>query len=219
MSQIYDVLIINGYPITTDALNNTLSKSSLSSIFFNVSTSSTISNSIKKIGDTCFDLIIIDTNLPKSEVSKIKSIEDLYNHIKHVSHSAKIIILTAYKDNLRLLNILRKINPDGLLLKSDITKYDLLQAAKCVIQGNPFYSNSINKLLRKKMSQTIVIDPIDTDILKELSNGSKMGELLKLIPLTKSGIEKRKRRLKSVFQTNSNSDRELVITARERGFI
>lgn len=219
MSQIYSVLIINSYPITTDAIENMLLHNSLAGFFFKVSSAFTISKAIEKLKENFFDLIILDTNLPKSNLPKIKSIEDLHGYIRCNCVATKTIILTSYNDNIRLLNILRKINPDALLLKSDITKYDLLQAVKLVIKDNPYYSSTLNKLLRKKISQNIIIDPIDTDILEELSNGSKMGELLKIIPLTRSGIEKRKRRLKSVFQTNSNSDRELVIKAREKGFI
>jgi len=217
MSQIYNILIINNFPITADAYSKTLLEKKLKNIFLNVSTAYNINNALTKINNVKYDLILIDTNLTKGESLKISSIESLKKIVKNKSSLTKIIITTSYNDNLRLINILSKLNPDGLLLKSDITKNDLQTATKTVIQGNPFYSNTINKLFRKRILQRLVLDPIDTNILVELSNGSKMGELIKLIPLTKSGIEKRKRRLKSVFKTIS--DRDLVLAAREKGFI
>ena len=46
-----------------------------------------------------------------------------------------------------------------------------------------------------------------------------MKELPDVIPLSKAGIEKRKRVLYSVFNIKDNSDRQLIIKAKSSGFI
>ncbi|MFI0431386.1 hypothetical protein [Mariniflexile sp. HMF6888] len=46
-----------------------------------------------------------------------------------------------------------------------------------------------------------------------------MKELVELIPLTKSGIEKRRRILRDVFNIKTDSDRELILAAKEKDFI
>ena len=46
-----------------------------------------------------------------------------------------------------------------------------------------------------------------------------MKELINIVPLTKTGIEKRKRLLKNAFKVTGKSDRDLIIEAKEKGFI
>ena len=219
MEKKYNLLVVNRYPITAEVYKDIISNQSFESFNSNVSVANTLCCASEKVSDAVYDLLLLDTNLFENEANEVYTFQSFKTLINNKNPLIKIIVITSYTDNLKLLNILNQINPDGLLLKSDITKYDLRSSIKTVCSGNPFYSNSINKLLRKKVSQNVILDIIDTNILKELSNGSKMAELLSLIPLTKSGIEKRKRRLRSIFQTSSSSDRELVITAREKGFI
>lgn len=224
MSLPWNALIVNGHPITADAYKNNLSlNQDKFGLHLNLFVAYDLATALDRINEFNLTqkphLLVLDTNVPINHDQKISSFIGFCNYMKNESSTTKIIVVTSYNDNLRLMNILSKINPDSLLLKSDITCFDLLSAVKNVISGNPYYSTSVISLLRKRISQKVILDNIDTEILKELSNGSKMVELLKLIPLTKSGIEKRKRRLKNVFQTKSNSDRELVLMAKERGFI
>ena len=56
-------------------------------------------------------------------------------------------------------------------------------------------------------------------ILYEISNGAKMKELQNLIALTKSAIDKRRRNLKVKFNVADGSDRDLILAAKEKGFI
>jgi hypothetical protein len=63
------------------------------------------------------------------------------------------------------------------------------------------------------------LDDLDIQLLVELANGAKMKELEQLLPLTKSGIDKRRRLLKEKLNLQSNSDRDLVLKAKEKGFI
>tara|TARA_R110002049_G_C8991515_1_gene549089 strand:+ start:231 stop:452 length:222 start_codon:yes stop_codon:yes gene_type:complete len=73
--------------------------------------------------------------------------------------------------------------------------------------------------MRKQVSNDIVIDEIDRRILYELSRGTKMSELPQIIPLSISGIEKRKRVLKELFNLDQKDDRGLIRIAEEKGFI
>ncbi|GGZ73910.1 response regulator transcription factor [Algibacter mikhailovii] len=224
MLPIINTFIINEHQITAQAYKNILIsnqkdlKLRLNTYVLN-DISSTIENFKKSSSLPEYHLLILDTNVTFNSTDKINSIEKLCLFIKQKSPQTKLIITTSSKNNLRLINLLTRVNPDGLLVKSDITNLDLSSAIRRLLSGNPYYSSSVLKLFRKKIAQNIILDSIDTEILKELSNGSKMMELLKIIPLTKSGIEKRKRRLKQIFHTKTNSDRELVLSAKEQGFL
>lgn len=75
------------------------------------------------------------------------------------------------------------------------------------------------KLLRDQIVNDFVLDNYDRKILYELSIGKRMKDLPKLIPLSIAGIEKRKRNLKRMFNVKKMDDRELLISAKEKGFI
>lgn len=166
------------------------------------------------------NLIFLDISLPSTSRSSIVSGEGIGVLIREKFPNAKIIICTSLSDNLRLNNIIKSINPEGFLIKSDIDFNDIVNTVqKVIINNEPDYSKTVLNLLRNKASNPIVLDEIDIRILVEISNGSNMKELSEIIPLSRAGIEKRKRLLKSSFKIKNNSDRDLVIKARKKGFI
>ncbi|WP_412985754.1 hypothetical protein [Pontimicrobium sp. IMCC45349] len=114
---------------------------------------------------------------------------------------------------------MRNVNPDGLLLKSDITFNNLFEAINTVIEEPPFYSKQVIKLLRKQAANDTILDNIDRRLLYELSIGARMKDLPNIIPLTIAGIERRKRKLKEAFNTQKDDDKELLEIARKKGFI
>jgi DNA-binding NarL/FixJ family response regulator len=219
----YSVLIIDDHPITVEGYKNVLEAFSLNNTDYKLKVVSaySIDSTINKINGLntkdAFDLILLDISMLPSTVHNIFSGEELGVYIKKKFPNTKIIVLTLLNDNLRLLNIFNSLNPDGFIIKCDLTSNSLLKAVKTVLKGNKYYSETINTLLLKKTRQKAMLYSIDIILLKELANGSKMKELLEFIPLTKSGIERRKRMLKKTF--HAKTDRDLVITAREKGFI
>ena len=74
-------------------------------------------------------------------------------------------------------------------------------------------------LLRKEISKDVHIDEIDRKLLYELSIGTKMVELPAILLLSKAGVEKRKRNLKVLLEVDDLSDRELILNAKQRGFL
>lgn len=88
-----------------------------------------------------------------------------------------------------------------------------------VLEDTPFYSKSVTKLMRKHFANDFFLDKIDRQLLHELSNGAKMVDLPKLLPMSIGGIERRKRQLKELFNIAEKDDRTLVRVAKEKGFI
>ena len=190
---------------------------------FNIESATSIDETVALINNSVpqnrFDIVLLDISLPDGNTTKMHSGEDLGLFIKSKLPDVKVIAITALNDTVRLLNIIKKLNPHGLLIKSDTDGEVLTTASKNVIKGRDYYSHSIVELFKKRVSQNIVLDDIDIQLLIELSNGAKMKELLELLPLTKSGIEKRRRLLKEKLKVKSNSDRDLVLKVKEMGFI
>ena len=56
------------------------------------------------------------------------------------------------------------LNPDGYLIKNDITPQDLIYAIKSVISDVPYYSKTIMRLLKTRVSNVITLDKIDRQL-------------------------------------------------------
>jgi hypothetical protein len=75
------------------------------------------------------------------------------------------------------------------------------------------------KLLRSEISNDYLIDDIDRKIIHELSIGTRMKDLPNSVPLSITAIERRKRQIKQLFGVNSADDKDLILMARDKGFI
>ena len=165
------------------------------------------------------DIVFLDIRLPLGENTKILSGEDLGILIKDRYPKKKLVIATTFNDNYRIHSILKSVDPDGFLVKNDLTPQELVFAIEVLLSDPPFYSKTVLKMLRKQISDEALLDNTDRRLIYEISIGTKMKELPNILPLSKAGIERRKRNLKLVFDVESGSDRDLVFQAKERGFI
>jgi len=166
-----------------------------------------------------FDLAFLDINIPPSTDEKILSGEDLGIELKNAFPSIKLIIITSLHNNFRLYNILNSLDPEGFLIKSETDYKHLLEAIVLVLSKPPYYSNTILNLLRQQYANKVILDSIDRQLLYQLSIGTKSKDLIKFIDLSKSGIERRKRRLKEIFNVGNDNDRLLLKRAKEQGFL
>lgn len=225
MKKIYSVLIIDDHQMVIENFKNALSfvEKELKDVEFKIEEAKDCKSAFDKINlvsnNRHFNLFILDISLPPSPTQKLLSGEDLGIEITKTFPDAKIIVCTGFNDNLRVSNILKTIEPNSLILKSDIDFKNMIAAIKSVLNDKLYYSKTVIDLLKKHFSNTFVLDTIDTQLLTELSNGAKMKELIQFLPLSKSGIEKRKLLLRQKLNVKSNSDRDLVLTAKEKGFI
>jgi len=222
----YNILIIDDHPLISEAykvaFNHIHDKSDTYFFKIDIANNCDVASAyIKEVLDRKkhIDVVLLDIRLPPSKTGKFLSGEDLGLEIKRFLPDAKIIVSTMFNDSYRVHSILKNINPDGFLIKNDITPKELEQAITTVLEDPPYYSKTVVKLLRKHISNEFILDEIDRRLLYELSLGTKMKDLPKIIPLSIAGIEKRKRHLKQIFNVSSADDRELLIVAKEKGFI
>lgn len=165
------------------------------------------------------DLVFLDISLPPSLDRKIISGDDLGLKLRSVYPNVKLIVATHLNNNYRLVNILKTLNPDGLIIKSDMTFSTMKGCVLNIINDVPFYSSSAMKLVRQQVSNDFNLDDIDRKMLYHLSQGAKTKELTEVVHLSQSGIESRKRRLNQIFNNEKKSDKALLKLAREKGFI
>jgi DNA-binding NarL/FixJ family response regulator len=225
MSKSYNVLLIDDHPIISDAYKSAFEFISAedSKFNFNISVAINSDEAILKITEASksngIDIVFLDISLPPSSDGKILSGEDLGVEIRTLLPKCKIIVATTFNDNYRIQVILKNVNPDGFLIKNDVNKEELVTSIKTVMDETPYYSKSVLELFRKQSSIDYKLDKIDRQLLYEMSIGTKMKDLPNIIPMSMAGLEKRKKQLKQLFGVQDNDDRQLILKAKEKGFI
>lgn len=225
MSKIYNVLIVDDHPIIADAYKSAFEfiSSENEKIKFDITIVNNSDDAIEKITKASklngFDIVFLDISLPPSSDGKILSGEDIGVKIRSLIPKCKIIVATTFNDNYRIQVILKNVNPDGFLIKNDINKDELVISIKTILANTPYYSKSVLELFRKQSSIDYKLDKIDRQLLYEMSIGTKMKDLPKIIPMSMTGLEKRKKHLKIIFEVKENDDRKLILRAKEKGFI
>jgi DNA-binding NarL/FixJ family response regulator len=222
----YSVLIIDDHPLIADAYKTAFNYYSKQNklIKFYIQTAQDCDSAFELINEFStkekkLDIVFLDIKLPPSVGGKILSGEDLGLKINKLLPDAKIIVSTTFNDNYRVHSIFKSLDPDGFLIKNDITPKELIDTIYTVLNDPPYYSKTVVKLLRKQVANDFLLDNIDRRILYELSIGTRMKDLPDILPLSIAGIEKRKRHLKQVFNITTSDDKELLLVTKEKGFI
>lgn len=172
--------------------------------------------SMKKPYDVCF----LDIKIPPSSDGELNSGEDVAVYIREQMPQAKIIILTMFNEPYRIHSIFKNVNPEGFLIKSDLTSSELASAFTAVLSGSIFYSTTVNRLIQKSMTYSdIVVDETNRKILHLLAQGVRTKNLSQYIDLSTSAIEKRKKQLKVLFSIEDGQDETLLKEAKAKGFI
>lgn len=190
----------------------------------NIHTISSIADAIKFVNfnmdnNSTIDLFVIDYNMPIDNNSQIKNGEELAFLIKKLMPSAKIVILTSVSTPLLLFDIIEKLNPDGLWLKSDINQISFLKNITNVLEGNIVFSESVKKAHQNVMAFKGSIDENNRKILLLLNDGVKTKYLPEHIHLSIDTINHRKANLKTILGLDSGDDYELIKRAKSLGLL
>ena len=220
MEQTLSILMVDDHPMILEGYKNTL----LQEKEFNtkIETATNCDAALEKLKTAeynPYNLVFLDIKIPPCADGKILTGEDLGEYIKRKFPDTKIIILTMFSENIRLTNILNISNPDGFLIKSEVTPQELLQSVKEVMNGKNYYGKTISHLIKQQQNLHPVFDDYDRQILYHLSKGTKTRNLVDYVPLSLGAIEKRKRKIKEVFCISNGGDREILDKARELGFL
>ena len=166
-----------------------------------------------------FDLVFINVDIESKDQEKLQYIKNMIRLLKISNPNVQVLMLTSHQDNYMIVHTIKTLNPDAVLLKKDVSFNDLLRALENVIDNVPFYSKSVLRMLRSRITSDIPLDQRDRLILHHLSRGVKTKDLPQLVHLSNSGIESRKRNLKRLFDVEQKNDRFLLEQARLKGFI
>ncbi len=226
MKQKKNVLIIEDHPIVAMAYKSALEfiESSTKDLIFNVSTADdcdSANDAIMKAvkGTTIIDIVFLDINLKSSKDLSILSGEDIGVKINKFLPKTKIMVCTTHCDTHRIQSIIKNVDPAGFLVKNDFDSDELIYAINKIVSSLPYFSTTVLTSISQKIKTKNILDGIDRRLIFELSLGTKMKDLPNFLPLSMAGIERRKRNLMEAFSIDKKTDKELILIAKDKGFI
>lgn len=221
--QNFKILMIDDHPMIIEGYQNTILSIKSNKQEFDIDIAFNCDMALeyiqKSLKNKPYDILFVDIRIPPSSDGMITSGEDLAKYARKVLPGAKIIILTMFNESYRIHNILQTINPEGFLIKSDLTSNELANAFLNILEKPPYYSSTVNTFLRKTVTSDIFVDDKNRKILHLLSQGIKTKSLADHIGLSLSAVEKRKKHLKVLFSVDDGQDETLLNNAREKGFL
>jgi DNA-binding NarL/FixJ family response regulator len=224
MSETIRILMIDDHPMIIEGYQNTLQYTKKQSQILDIDIANNCDEAVSFMDKSIktnrpYQVLFVDISLPPSKDGLMNSGEDLAIYARKVLPKARVIILTMFDESYRIHNIIKTINPEGFLIKSDLTSSELASAFQAVLHNPPFYSGTVNSHLRKTNESDIIIDDKNRKILYLLSQGAKNKSLAAHLDISLSAIEKRKKQLKEIFLIDDGQDETLINEARKKGFI
>lgn len=218
------ILMTDDHPMIIEGYKNTLlaTKKEYQHLIIDVAQNADESiNAIQKSIEikTPYDLFFFDVSIPASTNREFTSGLDLAAYVIEKAPRSKIIILTMFEEPYRINKILKQINPEALLIKSDLTATELSSAFQRVLNNEIFYSSTVNTVIKKLASNKINLDVINHEILYLISISTKVKDIAKKLNLSESTIEKRKKNIKILFSVDEQKDEMLILEAKKRGYI
>lgn len=217
------ILAVDDHEMITTGYKYLLEAAEFESFKVKVETANTYETGKQKIEDSArsfkYDLILMDIQLTETHLEEPYSGEDLGILARKIVPDTKMVFMSSFSDNYRINSILKNVNPDGYMVKSEIDEKSLLAMVKGVMTCPPYYSQKALAAIRKKVSQDSILDDNDKKILYHVSIGTRTKDMVEHINLSLAGIENRKRQLKVIFGVEKQNDMALVTEAKIRGFI
>lgn len=166
-----------------------------------------------------FDLVFLDRSMPSYEEEGIFSGEDLAVLLKKDFPDIKTVILTSHAESFLIYDIVKKVNPAGLLIKSDFSGEELLRAFDVILDDEIYHSETVKKAIKELLSREDYLDSINRQIITLISQGFKTKTIAGEINLTESAVEKRKAKIKDYFCIDKGNDEDIIREAKKLGFI
>lgn len=216
-----NVLIVDDHPFIIQAYRNALNKYSERGVEFEVTQANNCKTGYESIVDnpTLFDLAFFDISMPEYPEKEIHSGEDLAMLMRTEMPDCKILLLTMHAEQLKINNIIKNINPNGLIIKNDLTFDELLFAMEKIINDENYYSQTVITLVGQIQYSNLDLDVFDKQILFHMSKGVKTEDLPRYIPLSITSVEKRKVNIKNLLEVSGDTDEDLIKEAKIKGII
>ena len=163
-----------------------------------------------------FNVVFLDYSLAGTyPEKKIYNGEDLGVLIRQLMPNTKIVVFTASVDVIKLHQLAQKINPEGLIIKSDFKIKYLDEILETILKGGQYLSDTARKAIHFEKFGKGKLDSIDLTIIKLIAQGYEIKSIAPLVHLTEAGVKKRKSRIHDILGVFEKGDQKLLEKCRE----
>jgi DNA-binding NarL/FixJ family response regulator len=157
-----------------------------------------------------YEVVFLDYSLPAYPEKKIFNGEDLAVLIKKHWPTTKIIMLTAHFDAIKLFNIVKKVAPNGLLVKSDFQAPQLLKAFETVLNGDTYFSPLVHERIKERLFADGLMDSTDREIINLINEGLQIKSIATKMLISEDTVKKRKTKIKDLLGIEKGSDEAIL---------
>lgn len=220
MGNLQKILIVEDHPAMIEGYKSILSLGEIKSeIDITVAYNCQSAYQIISKPKATFNLVLLDVILPPFEAQGLHSGEEVAILIRKRLPEAKIMMLTSHADSFTLYNLIQKINPEGLLVKSDFVPSEFITAFNKIINNETYYSTTARQSIKSMQIKEVYLDNCNRRIITLLAKGIKTKNIPAHLNLSISTIDKRKAQIKEIFNIEKGCDEDIIREAKRGGFI
>jgi DNA-binding NarL/FixJ family response regulator len=169
---------------------------------------------------TLFDIVFLDYTInPTFPEKNIQNGEDLGKLVRKHLPSSKIVMLTAHFDALKLNSVFNTIQPNGLLIKSDLKPIELFEAVKKVLNNESYFTEAALKGIKEKLLTHGFLDTIDKQIITLIAEGLQISSIANRLNKSEDTIKKRKSKIKDLLGIHKGGDEDILRECRALGLL
>lgn len=219
---IMNILVVDDHPIVLDFYEKALMQDFSSNVPFTIIKAQNCKEAYDAIllatsKGIMFELAILDQSLPPYLKENILSGNDIAELLKKHNQSCKVVIITSHTEILVVYDILKKVNPHGIAIKSDVTGTNFSPMIKTILDGDTYQSPQVKNCVAEIWKKQVMAEEHNRQILLYLSKGYRLRELESLLNLASSTIERRVNDIKKAFSASDNI--ALIKEAIKQGYL
>jgi DNA-binding NarL/FixJ family response regulator len=119
-------------------------------------------------------------------------------------------MLTSQSEAFILYDIVHKVRPNGLLIKSDFDGDGLLEAFDAVVEGNTYYTETVRESIKERLLSQGLLDSVDRQIITLISEGFQIKTIAETMNLFQDTIKKRKSKIKDLLGIDKGNDEDIL---------
>jgi len=152
MKKIIRLLMVDDHPFILQAYRNTLDRFKPQEYDIPSTSADSGKTGYEAIMNSPFDFDVafLDISIPAYPEKNIGSGVDLALLLREKMPDCKIVLLTMHNEKLKFEYFAQTIQPNGLVVKNDLTFEELLNAFGTVISGKTYYSETVIKIIQEQ---------------------------------------------------------------------
>ena len=178
-----------------------------------VCTASSGREALLLIASQCFNLFLLDMELP--DLSGL----EIISRIREKDPQARIIVNTMHEEIWFIRNLIQ-CDVDSILFKS-VDSNKIVEAIRCVLDGGTYYCTNAeqvrNQMMRSDEGRREELTQRELDVLKCISEGNNTQEIAQDLCVSTNTVDTHRRHLLDKLDAKNVAD--LIMTAISRGII